>query len=694
VSRRQADQGPKADETPRRSRITEARGYHPRARTVADADSTRRTTERPQLRLVTTTSTKKTTTRTRPASGPASSGLRGAATKERSDEGRRGLKGTRPKRAHTAERAQTDPAPLPTLADPVRRLRIAAALILALFVVIAGRLVELQVTDAPAYAAEGLALRLEEVELPAPRGAILDRNGEVLAKSIEARYVFADPGLVVDPVKTADLLSPRLGIPRSELLPKVRPHKRDDGTAVRFEYLARGVPVGTGDAVSALKLAGIGVRRDESRIVPGHDLAANLIGFTGRDLNGLAGLEASHDEVLRGVDGKRVFEIGQPDGDLSLDHEIPGGYNTETPARPGSTLRLTIDRDLQFEVQRVLGLRMRQVRAITGSAVVLDVRTGEVLAQASYPFYDAANPFASRPADRGDAATGMTLDPGSVHKPIVIAACLEERLLDAGDSVLVAPSIWKGDTKFTDTHPHSRPTRMTLPGILAWSSNVGTITVADRLGPDKLYRYQRAFGLGTATGVGLPGEAAGLVQPPANWSGSAHGSVPIGMGVSVTPVQMAAVYAAIANGGVWVQPHVIKDVVAADGRTTPGRATPTRRVISAENAAAVRTMLEAVVTLPGATGRSAAIDGYRVAGKTGTGKTVRDGRYVAGEVASFIGMAPADAPRYVVAVFAHTPGGNGGAVAAPAFAEMMEFTLRHYRVAPTGTKPPKLRVYP
>jgi cell division protein FtsI (penicillin-binding protein 3) len=600
--------------------------------------------------------------------------------------------------AGTTKRAARPPAAppkhLPALADPVRRLRVAGALILVLFVVIAGRLVELQVTDAPAYAAEGLALRLETVQLPAPRGAIVDRNGEVMAKSVEARYVYADPGLVVDPAKTADRLSPVLGIPRSDLLPKLRPHKREDGTVVRFEYLARGVPVDTGEAVSALRLTGIGVRRDESRIVPGHDLAANLIGFTGRDLTGLAGLEAGRDDVLRGVDGQRVFEIGQPDGDVSLDREIPGGYNRETPARPGATLRLTIDRDLQFEVQRVLGQRMRQVRAISGSAVVLDVRTGEVLAQASYPFYDAANPFASRPADRGDTATGMTLDPGSVHKPIVIAAALQEGVLQPNDSVLVAPSVWKGDTEFTDTHPHDRPTRMTLPGILAWSSNVGTIAVADELGAQKLYQYQRAFGLGEPTGEGMPGESAGLVQPPANWSGSAYGSIPIGMGVSVTPLQMAAVYAAIANGGVWVRPHVVKAVVTADGRTTPAEAAPTRRVISAENAAALRTMLEAVVTLPGATGRSAAIDGYRVAGKTGTGKTVRDGRYVSGEVASFIGMAPADAPRYVVAVFAHTPAGNGGAVAAPAFAQMMEFTLRHYRVAPTGTKPPKLRVYP
>ncbi|MCI0690106.1 MAG: hypothetical protein L0Y54_23145, partial [Sporichthyaceae bacterium] len=363
----------------------------------------------------------------------------------------------------------------------------------------------------------------------------------MLAGSAEARFVFADPGLVEDPEETADALVQVLGLPRSELLPKLVAHSRDDGTPVRFEYLARGVTVTTGQAVSALGLAGIGVRRDESRVVPGHDLAANLVGFTGRDLTGLAGLEASYDELLRGVDGQRRFEIGQPDGEVSLDHEIPGGYREETPAHPGSSLVLTIDRDLQFEVQRILGAKMRQVGASVGAAVVLDVRTGEVLAQASYPFFDAANPLAYQASQRGDVAATLALDPGSVHKAIVMAACLQEGVIGPDDSVLVAPSITKGGVRFTDTHYHARPTRMTLPGILAWSSNVGTIMLADRLGAQKLYEYQRAFGLGEATAVGLPGESTGLVRPPSLWSGSSYGSIPIGMGVSVTPLQMAAV---------------------------------------------------------------------------------------------------------------------------------------------------------
>jgi cell division protein FtsI (penicillin-binding protein 3) len=650
----------------------EARGYHPRGRTVGERDD--RVSIRPGLRLVPDAG--RTTSRT---------------TMTARTSVRAGLRARAPVRRLTSRPA---PAPAPRLANQVRRLRTSTAIILVLFLVIAGRLVQFQFTDAPAYAAQGLENRLQPVDLPAPRGSILDRTGAVLAGSAEARYIFADPDLVKDPVATANALSPVLGIPRSELLPKLAPHRHSDGRAVRFEYLARGVPVGMGQTVSEFNLAGIGVRRDESRVVPGHDLAANLIGFTGRDLTGLGGLEASYNDLLRGVDGHRRYEIGQPDGDVDLDHEIPGGFNEETPARPGSTLHLTIDRDLQFEVQRILGARMAQARAMAGSAVVLDVRTGEVMAQASYPFYDAANPLVARESDRGDAATGMVVEPGSVHKAIVVAACLQEGVVGSTDSVLVGPSITKGDTTFRDTHPNATPTPMTLPGILAWSSNVGTITLDDRIGPQKLYEYQRAFGLGDATGVGLPGESAGLVQPPANWSESSKGSIPIGHGVSVTPLQMAAVYAAIANGGTWVQPHVLQSVMAPDGTQSPVKLAPTRQVISAENAAALRTMLEAVVTVNGGTGRSAALPDYRVAGKTGTGRVIRDGKPVDGEVASFIGMAPADAPRYVIAVFAHTPAGNGGVVAGPAFAEMMAYTLAHYKVAPTGTKPPALRVFP
>jgi cell division protein FtsI (penicillin-binding protein 3) len=565
--------------------------------------------------------------------------------------------------------------------------------IVGLFSLIGLRLVELQLFEAAGFAEQGLALRSETVSLPAPRGAILDRNGAVLADSVEARYVFADPGLVEDPEQTADALSPLLGIPRSQLVPELSPQRRADGTPVRFVWLARGVDIPTGERVSALNLAGIGVRRDERRVVPGHDLAANLIGFTGRDLTGLAGLEASQDDLLRGADGSRTFEIGQPDGGTNLDHEIPGGYHVQTPARPGTSLVLTIDRDLQYQVQRILAEKMARVQADLGAAVVIDCRTGEVLAQASYPSYDAANPLASAPADRGDVATQQPVDPGSVHKAVVFSAALDQGVVNPASTVLVPPTVRKGGTTFTDTHFHAGTVTMTLPGILAYSSNVGTITIAGALGADRLYQYQRAFGLGAPTGEGLPGESAGLVQPPADWSGSSFGSIPIGMGVSVTPLQMAQVYATVANGGVWIQPHLIKATIAPDGTVQPAVPPDSRQVISSQTAAELRQMLEAVVTVKGATGLSAAVHGYRVAGKTGTGKLVRNGHYAPGEVASFIGMAPADAPRYVIAVFAHTAGGNGGAVAGPAFKEMMEFTLGHFEVPPSATRPPTFRIY-
>jgi cell division protein FtsI (penicillin-binding protein 3) len=565
---------------------------------------------------------------------------------------------------------------------------VATLLVLVLFAAIGIRLVVLQVVQAPAYANGGVAARLRTVTLPASRGAIYDRSGVPLAHSLEARYVYADPELVKDPAAAATALSPLLGIPRSELAERMAKRKRPGGAWSNFEYLARGVDIETAKKITALDLDGIQTARDERREVPGGDLAANLIGFTGQDMNGLEGLEARYDELLRGVNGKHVYEAGR--GDLGT--AIPGGYNHVTEAQPGSSLALTIDRDLQYKVQQVLSQAMRNARGSKAAAVVLD-RNGEVLAQASHPTYNAAAPLESDSTDREDVATSFVVDPGSVHKALVFGAALQEGVITPETVLPVPSSVVKGGRRFSDTHD-AQGRRMSVPGMLGYSSNVGTIKIADALTPQRLYDYQRKFGLGEPTGVGVPGEASGRVLAPAEWSGSAYGSIPIGHSVDVTPLQMAAAYAAIANDGTWVQPHLVKETVAPDGKRTPAPAPKTRRVLSPENAAALRTMMEAVVTLPDGTGTKAGIAGYRVAGKTGTGKRIVDGRYAPGEVASFIGMAPADKPQYVIAVFAYTPGGGGGDVAAPAFREMMAFALRHYRVPPTGTTPPKFTVYP
>jgi cell division protein FtsI (penicillin-binding protein 3) len=627
---------------------------------------------------------KRTTAAKAAAAGGSPGAVRRTATPRRGEPRRQGGKAAAPRKRVAAPRRP------PRLMDQRRRLRLGTVLALTVFATIGIRIVTLQFTESPAFAARGLETRLERVDLPAPRGAIYDRGGAVLAHSVEARYVAVDPELVTDLPKTAAALEPLIAVPKSELLPKMTKRKQPGGGPSRFEYLARGVTIDVGQRVEALELPGVIVDRDERRQAPGQDLAASIIGFTSPDLSGLEGLEARYDELLRGVDGKRVFEVGQG----SLDAEIPGGYSREIKARPGSSLQLTIDRDLQYMVQKTLATQMAQVKAYVGAAVVLDVRTGEVLAQASYPTYDAAQPLKSSPEDREDTATSFVVDPGSIHKAITVGAALQEGAIKPQDTFVIGPRVRKGDQWFKDSHPNWTPRRMSLPGILAYSSNVGTIAIADKLGKEKLFEYQKKFGLGTATGVGVPGEASGMLLPPDEWSGSAYGSVPIGHSVAVTPLQMAAAYAAIANDGTWVQPHLVKETIGPDGKRTPAARPATRQVISPENARELRLALEAVTTVEGATGVTAALDGYRVAGKTGTGSRVVNGRYVAGQVASFVGMAPAENPRYVVAVFAHTPVRGGGAVTAPAFRDMMGYALTHFGVPVSSGKPPKFVVFP
>jgi cell division protein FtsI (penicillin-binding protein 3) len=567
-----------------------------------------------------------------------------------------------------------------------RRLRLGTAVMLLVFMILGGRLVELQLTDSRAYAAAGLADRLTTTVLPAERGSIVDRYGNVLADSIEARYIFADPSKVVNPTKTASELVDLLALPETQLAYDMRPQKADNGKPLEFVYLKRGVDIGTAQSVLALNLPGIGIGRDQSREEPGHDLASNIIGYVGDGMIGRGGLEAGDDKLLSGTDGSEVYETG--DGNLST--RLPGGYDEVKPARPGSSLQLTIDRDLQFEIQQMLYTQMTKVKADWGSAVVLKVGTGEVLAQASYPSFDAANYLNYPPADRGDQASGTIVDPGSVAKLITIAGALQEGVITPDSTETINPSIKKGDTTFYDDTPLPPGSKITIPGILALSSNVGAITVAGQLGPDNLYKYQKLFGFGQSTNEGLPGEEAGILRAPADWSGSSYGSIPIGLGISVTPLQMTAAYAAIANGGEWVQPHIVAATIKPDGTKVASPAPSTHRVVSAQVASEMRTMLEAVTdkAVPGATGTQAALTGYLVAGKTGTSNPP----YVPGDTTSFVGMAPADNPQYVIGIFAHVAKGAGGTIAAPTFHDMMTFTLQHYDVPPTGAKEPTFHV--
>jgi cell division protein FtsI (penicillin-binding protein 3) len=590
------------------------------------------------------------------------------------------------------------PAEPPKLANSTRRLRLGTVMALALFVMIGVRLVVLQVGTSPAdidRLTKARNARLVEVALPAPRGSILDSSGAVLAHSVEARYIAADPEKIKDVAKTAATLSPLIGVPQSKLRDLLKKGTRPGGGAIEFVYLARGVDTAVADRIAALGIDGIIEHSDERRDVPGADLAANLIGFTGEDHNGLEGLEARYNDLLQGNDGKLLYERGNPSVDKGkLAKEIPGGFRQETPPQPGMSLQLTINRDLQFEVQRYLGEDMERVHATIGAAVAIEVKTGNVLAQASYPAYNAQKPFDAKPVDREDVASSIVSDPGSTHKAFMLGAALQEGLITPDSAITVGPALMRGGYRFQDTHPQKAGTKLTIPGVLAYSSNVGTIRIGDMLGPQRIYEYQQKFGLGRATGEGMPGEATGRILTPDEWSGSASGSVPIGMSVDATLIQMAAGYAAIANDGVYIQPHLIKATIDSEGHATPAPAPETHRVLDTNVARELRTMMEAVVDVKEATGTQAAVNGYRVAGKTGTGKRLIDGQYTRYNAGSFIGMAPAEDPKFVIAVFADVPNGTGGDVAAPAFSKMMSFALTQYRVPPSGTTPPKFKIYP
>ncbi|WP_306209822.1 penicillin-binding transpeptidase domain-containing protein [Actinoplanes sp. RD1] len=686
-------QQPERERQPRTGR-TEARSGRTEARSGRTEARPSRTEARPARG-----ETRSGRTEARTGRAEATRATAGGGRTRATANPRRGGAPASPRRggapARTVSKTTRRPVPAappepPKLANSTRRLRLGTVLALTLFAAIGVRLIVLQVADSPAQAQsleKQRSQRLTEVVLPAPRGSILDENGAELAHSVEARYIYGDPEMIGDPAATAAKLSPLLGVPQSKLASLMQKKKRPGGGPSRFEYLARGVDVATADQIRRLDLDGIGSGRDEVRVVPGADLAANLIGFTGDNHTGLEGLEARYDDLLKGTDGEKVYEVGN--GDLAK--EIPGGYRRETAAKPGSSLQLTINSDLQFQVQRYLQEYMEEKKATVGGAVVIDIRTGEVKAQASYPTYNAQKALDYDSKDRVDAATNMVSDPGSTHKAFVIGAAMEEGLITKDSTVTVAPGVKVGGTWFPDEHTFATGSKIPVSQVLAYSSNVGTIGIGKLLGKDKLYEYQQKFGLGRPTNEGMPGEASGQLLAPEDWSGSSWGSVPIGYSVSATLIQMAAGYAAIANDGVYIQPHLIKATISGkDGTVTPADPPETHRVLSASTSKDLREMMESVVGAEHATGTQAAVAGYRVAGKTGTGNKPIEGQYTNHNASSFIGMAPAENPRYVVAVFADVPQGTtGGDVAAPAFSKMMAATLTQYHVPPSSTPAPK-----
>ncbi|HEV7209901.1 MAG TPA: penicillin-binding protein 2 [Mycobacteriales bacterium] len=542
------------------------------------------------------------------------------------------------------------------------------------------RLVWLQGISATAYAAQAEKQRLRTTTVAATRGKILDRNGRVLAQDVDARAVYVDPKLVSNAPAEAAALAPVVGAPKVRLAALMTKPER-------FVYLAHGLTPAQGRVVAAMRMPGVGVLPETRRTYPGGPLAANVVGFTNSDGIGLAGIEHSQQNLLMGAPGKETVEV-DPGG-----REIPGGLRRVVPAHPGENVVLTLDADIQWEAQQAIAAQVAATHSRSGTVIVLDAKNGQVLADATAPSFDAANPGAGNPSDTGNRTITDSYEPGSVNKVIVAAAALQTGALKPDDVLAIPPTLKVADATFHDAEAHGAE-RLTFTGVLAKSSNIGAIEIAQRLGNATVDEFLKRFGFGVPTGIGLPGESAGVLPPVDSWRPTTAATIPFGQGMDVTSMQVAAAYQAVANDGVYIAPRVVAGTSDAAGHLVAAPAPTTRRVIDASTAQTLRTMIEQVTTDNG-TAPEARIPGYRVAGKTGTAQAVgANGRYDGGYISSFVGMAPAEAPRLVVEVSLDHPTGGyfGGTVAAPVFRDVMGFALQTLRVPPSLTPAPVMRL--
>ena len=538
---------------------------------------------------------------------------------------------------------------------PNRRIRLLLALFTLAFAGTFGRAVWLQAVHAQGLDRLAQGQHHSTVTVPAPRGSILDRNGVRLAIGQRATTVYANPGHIANP-KTAAIAAGRLlHVDPDNLYGPLADRSKG------FVYVARKADAKRALALERQGIEGLGFYPEERRAYPQGPVAAHVLGYAGVDNKGLSGLELALDRTLGGRPGRETV-VRDPFG-RALD------VIRATPVVDGRDVRLTLDATLQANAESILRSTVRKWGALAGSAVVLDPHTGEVLALAVEPGFDAnRSPQTPREVQRNRAVTD-TYEPGSTLKVVTVAGALSENLVTPTSEFTLQPKIHVADRVIHEAH-RSRPERMTTAAILAQSSNVGTITLAQLLGRQRLEKWLARFGFGRKTGIDFPGETAGIL--PGYWSGSTIGTLPIGHGIAVTPLQMAAAYAAVANGGTWVKPHLVA-----------GSQVKKRRVITPQVSEQLMAMMRDVV-LEG-TGTEAAVDGYQVAGKTGTAAKPdpRGGYSTSRYVASFVGAVPASDPRLVVLVTVDEPSTIwGGTVAAPAFQQIARFALQYLEIPP------------
>ncbi|WHM39117.1 penicillin-binding protein 2 [Streptomyces sp. BPTC-684] len=617
--------------------------------------------------------------------------------------------------ARPAQRRPKAPARL-RLGSPRPRLRLVSLGLTLVMIAFVVRLLQVQAVDASAYSAKAEKNRYASYALPAERGEITDRAGVALATSVDAYDITADPSMFTPAASKADdapeqaaaLLSPLIGKDQEEIAKRLKTPKS------RYVVLARRQTPQVWNQIKDLKkvfaekaradlakggpganvLGGVFNESSSKRVYPNGDLAAGILGYVNAEGRGGGGLESQLDKVLAGQDGKITY--AQSGG-----RRVPTAGTRETPAVPGSGVELTIDRDIQWMAQKAITDQVRKSQADRGYVVVQRTDTGEVLAMANAPGFDPNDLAHANRAALGNAAVQDVYEPGSTAKVMSMAAVLEENAATPLTHVTVPNRLHRGDRLFKDDIDH--PTwNLTLNGVLAKSSNIGTILAVEQLGKTDaeadqvLYSYLRKFGLGSPTGLGYPGETPGILAPPQKWSTSQQYTVRFGQGLSLSAMQAASVYSTIANGGVRIEPTLVRGTKGPDGRFTPAPAPKQSRVVSEKTAKTVAEMLESVVGDEEGTGTKARIPGYRVAGKTGTANRVdpKTGRYH-GYTASFAGFAPADKPAITVycAIQNPTKGSYfGGQICGPIYKQVMEFALKTLQIPPTGAKQPHLPV--
>lgn len=577
-------------------------------------------------------------------------------------------------------------------ANPRGRAR---ALLLGSFVVLSlfgAQLVRIQGLDADATALTAQKLRTMTETLPALRGTIYDATGTILASSIERRTITVNQRAVVEYKKRdshGTVIATGVAAAAADLAPllKTTTGKLTPLLTGRSQYniIAKEVSPVTWHSISELGIPGVSSERSSMRTYPQSTTAASLVGFVDGAQVGAGGVEMVLDRELRGRAGMLDYEVGQ-DG-----ARLPNGLTTEEPAQPGRDVRLTIRNDLQWYAQNALAQKVTEVGATSGTVVVQSTKTGELLALASYPTFDPSH-VDPKKGSLANLAFTEVFEPGSTAKVLTAAAALEEGTVTASTPMIVPYSLHRADRVFSDSHVHSTE-YLTFAGALAQSSNTGIILTGETMPPATLDSYFRKFGFGKTSEVGFPAESPGILAPYKQWDGSQRYTVMFGQGVSITAIQAASVYQTIANKGVRMPPVLIDAIADGSGSLVRTPRTAGTRVVSERTATELNKMLEGVVSKDG-TAPQAKVDGYRVAGKTGTAMRIKEGVGYSGYTASFIGFAPAEDPQIVVSVIVQNPVNThyGGTVAAPVFHDVMTYALQSLKIPPTpqDLTPPQL----